>query len=193
MKGLRVGALLLLSTPGWAAYQYYLTDNLTSVNAAVWSTTGSVGASSLGLAASESGGGTLISRIPIPDGTYEAEVRTTLKLTSSGGPYTPYLKASPDAATSADVGWVPVGTYEAEVRTTLKLTSSGGTYTSYLQASADAATSGNGSGTYLAFEMQNPQFDTNGGCAANFLVLQSSGGVVSLLASFEALAATAWC
>jgi RHS repeat-associated protein len=143
MNPLRVGALLLLSTPGWAAYQYYFTDNLTSINAASWSTTGNVGASSLGLAASESGGGTLISRIPIPDGTYEAEVRTTLKLGSSGG-----------------------------------------TYTSYLQASTDAATSGSGSGTYLAFEMQNPQFDPDGGCAANFLVLQRTGGVVSLLSSF---------
>jgi len=143
MNGLRVGALLLLSTPGWEAYQYYLTDNLTNINSANWTTTGSVGASSLGLAASESGGGALISRIPIPDGTYEAEVRTTLRLTSSGG-----------------------------------------TYTSYLQASADAATSGNGSGSYLAFEMQDPQFDTDGGCTASFLVLQRTGGVVSLLSSF---------
>ena len=143
MNRLRVGALFLLSTPGWAAYQYYLTDNLTSINAASWTTTGNVGASTLGLAASEAGGGTLISRIPIPDGTYEAEVRATLKLTSSGG-----------------------------------------TYTSYLQASADAATSGSGSGTYLAFEMQNPQFDSEGGCAANFVLLQSARGVVSLLSSF---------
>ena len=101
------------------------------------------GASSLGLAASGSGGGTLISRIPIPDGTYEAEVRSTLKLITSGG-----------------------------------------TYTAYLQASADAATSGSGSGSYLAFEMQNPQFDADGGCTANFLVLQRTGGVVSLLSSF---------
>ena len=152
MKGLRVGALLLLSTPGWAAYQYYFTDNLTSVNAANWNTTGNVGASSLGLAASESAGGTLISRIPIPDGTYEAEVRTTLKLTSSGG-----------------------------------------TYTSYLQASADAATSGSGSGTYLAFEMQNPQFDSNGGCAASFLVLQRRGEWFRCSPALQDPAATAWC
>ena len=145
MKGLRVGALLLLSTPGWAAYQYYLTDNLNSTNASNWSTTGSVGASSLGLTGSGFGssGGSLISRIPIPDGTSEAEVRATLKLGSSGG-----------------------------------------SYTTYLQASADAATSGNGSGSFLAFEMQNPQFDADGGCTANFVVLQSTRGVVSLLSSF---------
>jgi len=143
MNGLRLGALLLLSAPGWAASQYYFTDNLNDINASHWSKRGRVGSSALGFAASESDGGALISRIPIPDGTSEAEVRTTLKLTSSGG-----------------------------------------AYTTYVQASADASTSGNGSGTYLAFEMQNPQFDSEGGCTANFLVLQRVGGVVSLLSSF---------
>jgi hypothetical protein len=141
-----------MSAPGWAASQYYFTDNLNSVNAANWTTTGNVGSSAVGLAASESGGGALISRIPIPDGTHEAEVRTTLKLTSPGG-----------------------------------------AYTTYVQASADASTSGSGSGTFLAFEMRNPQFDDEGGCTANFLVLQRAGGVVSLLSSFVGPAAMAWC
>jgi hypothetical protein len=80
---------------------------------------------------------------------------------------------------------VPDGTAEAEVLATIALNSSGGVYTEYLQASMDANTGGNGSGSYLAFEMQNPTFDSGGLCAANFLVFQSVAGSVTLLSSFQ--------
>jgi hypothetical protein len=80
---------------------------------------------------------------------------------------------------------VPDGTAEAEVLATIALDSSGGVYTEYLQASMDANTGGNGSGSYLAFEMQNPTFASGGLCMANFMVFQSVAGSVTLLASFQ--------
>jgi hypothetical protein len=89
-------------------------------------------------------GGALISKMPIPDGTAEAEVLATVALLHSGGVYTEYLQASPNAHTGPQRG-----------------------------------------GAYLAFEMQNPTFDSAGHCAANFLVLQgSASGAVSLFSSF---------
>jgi hypothetical protein len=102
-----------------------------------------VSTSQAGFSPSSDEGGSLISRIPVPDGTVEAEVRTTLKLIASGG-----------------------------------------TYTSFIQASGDSRTSGSGSGTYLAFEMENPQFDRNGQCTANFALLRSVNGSVSVVTSF---------
>src|SRR5690349_23489653 len=68
---------------------------------------------------------------------------------------------------------------------TLRLGASGGTYTEFLQASPDARTGGAGSGTYLAFEMQNPQIDAQGHCNANFVVLQSVSGAVTVLSAFQ--------
>ena len=69
---------------------------------------------------------------------------------------------------------------------TIALNSSGGVYTAFLQASPDARTGSASAGSYLAFEMQNPQFDaTNKMCSANSLVLQSVAGKVSLMAAFS--------
>jgi hypothetical protein len=48
--------------------------------------------------------------------------------------------------------------------------SSGGVYTAFLQVSSGARTGSSASGSYLAFEMQNPQFDAeNKNCSANFV------------------------
>ncbi|HEV3145225.1 MAG TPA: hypothetical protein VGZ47_15145, partial [Gemmataceae bacterium] len=80
---------------------------------------------------------------------------------------------------------IPDGSSEAEVRMTVRLAASGGAYTAFLQASPDARTGGASAGTFLAFEMQNPTFDLAGHCAANFVLLQSSAGVASLLATFQ--------
>jgi RHS repeat-associated protein len=139
----RLVLALTLAAPAWAGYQYYLTDNLSAIDNSKWALTGSLAPASGGLAAANAAGGSLISRIPIPDLTSEAEVRTVITLKSSGG-----------------------------------------TYTEFLQASQDAKTSGSGSGTYLAFEMQNPTFDSAGRCSANFVLLQAVSGSVSLIASF---------
>jgi hypothetical protein len=81
---------------------------------------------------------------------------------------------------------IPGGGSEAEVAISIALKSSGGVYTAFLQASAGARTGSSASGSYLAFEMQNPQFDAeNKNCSANFLLLQSVAGKVSLLSAFS--------
>lgn len=142
MTTARVLAALALSAPAWA-YSYYVTDNLATIDPAKWSTAGAVSPGSAGLAAPDPAGGSLISRVPIPDGSAETEIRATLRLAASGG-----------------------------------------TYTLFLQATPDSRTAGNGAGAHLAFEMQNPQFDANGYCAANFLVFQRVGGQTTLLTAF---------
>lgn len=57
-----------------------------------------------GLAAPDPAGSSLISRLPIPDGTAEAEVRMTVRLTASGGTYTEFLQATPDSRTGGPGG-----------------------------------------------------------------------------------------
>lgn len=143
MKILNLAATLLVAGPLWG-YSYYLTDDLTTLDPLRWTVAGNVTPGSTGLTAPDSAGGSFISRVPVPDGSGEAEVRITLRLGASGG-----------------------------------------TYTEFLQATPDSRTGGPGGGTHLAFEMQNPQFDTEQHCTANFLVLQSVGGVTTLLSSFQ--------
>jgi len=53
-----------------------------------------------GLSGAGANGGSLISRVPVPDGSSEAEVRMTVTLHVSGGTYTQFLQATPDARTS---------------------------------------------------------------------------------------------
>ncbi len=143
MRGLTLIAALVGGSPIYGGVNYYLTDKLTAIDLSDWTTVGALVPNSLGLAAPNSSGGALISTMPTPDGTAEAEVLITITLNSSGG-----------------------------------------VYTKFLQASADAHT-GNGGGSYLAFEMQNPTFDGQGHCMANFLVFKSIAGSVSLLSSFQ--------
>jgi hypothetical protein len=136
---------LFAAAPIYAGVNYYLTDNLHAIDPTKWTTVGSLAPSATGLAASSPNGGALISKVPVPDGTAEAEVLATLTLEHSGGVYTEYLQASPNSHTGPQ-----------------------------------------GGGAYLAFEMQNPTFDSTGHCVANFLVFQSSpSGAVSLLSSFQ--------
>src|SRR5260370_21135004 len=138
-----LGAALLLACPAWAGYTYYLTDNLASIDAAKWVATGAMSPSQTGLSATDAGGATLISRLPIPDGSSEAEVAMTITLLASGG-----------------------------------------TYTEFLQATSDARTAHSRAGSYLAFEMQNPKFDSSGKCTATYVLFQSTAGATNLLASF---------
>lgn len=99
MKILNLSALLLCTTSAWGAYSYYLTDTLTSIDPSKWSSTGAVAPGAAGLSAPGASGGTLVSRVPIPDGTAEGEVAITLTLAAAGGAYTEFLQASPDAST----------------------------------------------------------------------------------------------
>lgn len=81
----------------FAAYTYYLTDTLTSINTTNWTQNGTLTAGSGGLTSSNANGGSLISKVAVPDGTSDYEVRTTLTLAQSGGTYVTYLRASSNA------------------------------------------------------------------------------------------------
>ncbi|HYL35376.1 MAG TPA: hypothetical protein VEV17_05650, partial [Bryobacteraceae bacterium] len=80
--------------PAFAGYTYDYANLLNPYNSSQWSATGSNNASSNMYTSSASNGGSLIftSSLPAPSNSYE--VRTTLTLTSSGGNYLTYLRAS---------------------------------------------------------------------------------------------------
>jgi RHS repeat-associated protein len=80
-----------------AAYTYYYTDALTSINTSNWWQNGTVTATAGGLYSSDANGGSLISKVAVPDGTSDYEVKATLTLAGSGGSYTVYHRASSDA------------------------------------------------------------------------------------------------
>lgn len=89
-------ALLILAAAALsAAYTYYYGDNLTTVDGTKWYTNGTVSAGTGGLTIS--GSGSLISKVAVPDGTSEYEVKAKLTLGQSGGIYTLYLRATNDA------------------------------------------------------------------------------------------------
>ena len=80
-----------------AAYTYYYSDTFTSINTANWQQNGAVTATPSGLTATSANGGSLISKIAVPDGTSDYEVKTTLTLAASGGTYIQYVRATLDA------------------------------------------------------------------------------------------------
>jgi RHS repeat-associated protein len=95
------------------AYSYYYTDSLTSINTSNWTENGTLTAGTGGLTSSATDGGSLISKVAVPDGTSNYEVKTTLTLTQSGGTYITYLHASSNAMS----GPAPTGTtYAFEVQ-----------------------------------------------------------------------------
>ncbi len=82
---------------GSPGYQYYDTDALTSINANSWTQNGVGSAGTSGYTSSDANGGSLISKIAVPDGTSLYEVKTTLALVASGGTYTTYLHGTSNA------------------------------------------------------------------------------------------------
>jgi hypothetical protein len=62
-----------------------------------WTQNGTLTAGSGGLTSSNTNGGSLISKVSVPDGTSDYEVKTTLTLTQSGGTYVTYLRATSNA------------------------------------------------------------------------------------------------
>jgi len=64
MKALATAAILLAS-PAWAGYQYYLTDSLTAIDGSKWIVTGAVTPSRSGLTSPDANGGLLVSRLEI--------------------------------------------------------------------------------------------------------------------------------
>lgn len=103
--------LLALAAQLPAAYQYFYTDYLTSIDPVYgpWQVNGSVSPTSAGLSAPSANGGSLIWRTVIPDPAMYYEVQMTIHLAQSGGTYVAYLSASLDALS----GPSPQGTYAA--------------------------------------------------------------------------------
>ena len=136
---------------------------------------------------------TLIAAAPLTAGVqyYLTDKLTSIdpaKWTVVGGPAASLAglaNASSNAGSLISKVKIPDGSNEAEIDATLTLIASGGVYTEMVQATPDAHTANQGSGSYLAFEMQNPKFDSTGHCMANFVLLQSVAGTVSLLSSFQ--------
>jgi hypothetical protein len=89
--------VLLAGGAASAAYVYYFSDTLTTINTTNWSQNGSVSATSGGLTATTSNGGSLISKLAVPDGSSQYEVKMTLTLAASGGTYVSYLRGSTNA------------------------------------------------------------------------------------------------
>lgn len=104
------GTGFVLNCAAQPHYNYYQSDGLTAINGSLWYQNGAPSATSWGLEATTANGGSLISKV----GSATDEVRTTWRLTASGGNYVSYLRASPDAL----AGPAPSGSYySVEVRT----------------------------------------------------------------------------
>jgi hypothetical protein len=80
-------------------YSFYQTDPLTSINTLYWTQAGSVTAYSNGMGAPDPNGGSLISRVAVPDGSSNYEIRANINLVASGGNYTLFARATSDART----------------------------------------------------------------------------------------------
>ena len=86
-----------LSCPADATgYRYYLSDKLSSLSTDNWAIKGDANAAD-GFTSASANGAALLSKVAVPDGSSEYEVRASLSLKASGGVYTIYLHASPDA------------------------------------------------------------------------------------------------
>ncbi len=83
----------------FAAYTYYYTDSLTSINTTYWTENNPsvLTAGSIGLTSSDTNGGSLIYKLAAPDGSSNYEVKTILTLKNTGGTYVTYLRATSNA------------------------------------------------------------------------------------------------
>jgi len=118
---------------------------------------------------------------------YQTDSLTTINGTnwSSNGS----VAASPGGLTGPGAGGsliskatAPNDANSYEVRATVTLTASGGNYALYARASSDASMAGSGSGSFVALQMENPVFDGNGNCAANFVLYQRLSGSTTITA-----------
>jgi hypothetical protein len=106
-KPVRIGANTLSCPAGASGYQYYFSDRLTTLSPDSWAIRGDASSAPDGV--TSAGGAVLLSRLAMPDQTSEMEVRASLNLKQSGGVYSIYLHASPDAL----AGPTPAGSYYA--------------------------------------------------------------------------------
>jgi len=90
------------------AYQDYYQDSLTSIDPTKWYQNGSLTPTAQGLTSTSVNGGSLISKIAVPDGTSDYQVFSSLTIgATGGGTYYQYLRASTDAMS----GPSPSGTF----------------------------------------------------------------------------------
>ena len=94
---IQLGVNTLSCPAGATGYRYYFSDQLSSISTDSWSVKGDVNSLGAGLTSASASGAALLSRVAVPDGSSEYEVRAALNLKQSGGVYTIYLHASPDA------------------------------------------------------------------------------------------------
>jgi hypothetical protein len=101
VRRLALAALALAAAiPSWGAYTYYYTDALTSSLPANWNQNGTVqfGSGGFSTISSNAGEGTLISKVAVPDGTSEYEVKATINNPNSyAGEFLFYLDATSTA------------------------------------------------------------------------------------------------
>ena len=90
---------LLFASALIGAYQYYFSSYLWWQDLANWYEDGSVVYTYYGITTNSGDGGSLISKVAVPDGTSDYEVMTALWFNSGtpGGNYAHYLRASTDA------------------------------------------------------------------------------------------------
>jgi len=96
----KAALFFLIPSSLFGAYTYYYSEP--AANPANWTINGDSTFTS-------SGGGSQISSLPVPDGTSDYEVRTTLSIKASGGTFITYLRASTDALNGPNAA----GTYYA--------------------------------------------------------------------------------
>jgi len=127
MRAPRLGLALVLAGAAWASYQFYYTDNLTTIDRTKWTVNGSPTATASGL----TGYGSLISSVVAPNGN-DYDVRMTVNLANPAqcwGQYTVYARAASNGSTYYALAMSEGG---AQL---MKLTSSGYTGLAYLPAS----------------------------------------------------------
>jgi len=96
-EAIKIGTNTLSCPAGATGYRYYFSDKLTAISAEQWSIRGDAVQAADGVTSASASGAILLSRIAVPDGSSDSEVRASLNLKASGGVYTIYLHASPDA------------------------------------------------------------------------------------------------
>ena len=96
-NAIQIGVNTLSCPADATGYRYYFSDKLAALSSDNWSIKGDAANAGDGLTSASASGAALLSRVAVPDGSSEYEVRAALNLKQSGGVYTIYLHASPDA------------------------------------------------------------------------------------------------
>ncbi|HLG96066.1 MAG TPA: fibronectin type III domain-containing protein [Bryobacteraceae bacterium] len=96
-NAIQIGTNTLNCPASATGYQYYFSAKLASLSADDWAVRGDASANDSGFTSPSPNGAALISRVAVPDGSSDYEVRASLNLKQSGGVYTIYLHGSPDA------------------------------------------------------------------------------------------------